>query len=598
MRIAATAAAGGSWRAALGLQRDAALAGGRRLEVRVLLRLVDSSLRRRRGTPRTVPEWRSPLLPHLARALPAAQVLVAQAGRRRAAHLVARHAPPGGLVLDPFCGSGVAVVEAAVAGRAALGHRRQPVRRRAGPRHRWRRVDPGRAARQRGRAVLAAAQAEEGAWHRTRCRRCGGDARARRAPRAPAPRSSPCCVRCPRCGGTRREEPTRADLRLARAAPTRRRRRRAAPAGVPRLADPQAAARRAGRLRRALHAAQPARARRDPPRDPGRAARPGARPAAARADRRAGAGLADDGRPLGRAAAARRGRSTSTGCRRAASSSTRSAAFANRLARVVAAKRETEQLLASAPRRAGRARRARRRARRCAAHLPAGERRVRVRRPAVRRRGHPVRRAVRAVVRLARAAAAARPRGRDRRQPACRGAAGRTTPPASPAAFRAVREAIEPGGVLTVTFASREAPAWRALGRRAGGAALPRRGGRAAPAVGAGADRADVAARHAQRRLAALRPPRSVRLRAVEWFHVAEMEPGVHVAEPGHVCSWLIHGSERTILLDTGLGVVGVAASVAPAPAARRSRSCRPRRAAPPSTWRQPVRCDIRGASS
>ena len=45
----------------------------------------------------------------------------------------------------------------------------------------------------------------------------------------------------------------------------------------------------------------------------------------------------------------------------------------------------------------------------------------------------------------------------------CRGAAGRTTPPGSPTAFAAVREAIESGGVLTVTFASREAPAWRAL---------------------------------------------------------------------------------------------------------------------------------------
>ena len=51
----------------------------------------------------------------------------------------------------------------------------------------------------------------------------------------------------------------------------------------------------------------------------------------------------------------------------------------------------------------------------------------------------------------------------------------------------------------------------------------------------------------------------------MEWFHVAEMEPGVHVvAEPGHVCSWLIHGSERTILLDTGLGVADIAAAVAP----------------------------------
>ena len=51
----------------------------------------------------------------------------------------------------------------------------------------------------------------------------------------------------------------------------------------------------------------------------------------------------------------------------------------------------------------------------------------------------------------------------------------------------------------------------------------------------------------------------------MDWFRVAEMEPGVHlVAEPGHVFSWLIHGSERTILLDTGLGVADIAAAVAP----------------------------------
>jgi glyoxylase-like metal-dependent hydrolase (beta-lactamase superfamily II) len=51
----------------------------------------------------------------------------------------------------------------------------------------------------------------------------------------------------------------------------------------------------------------------------------------------------------------------------------------------------------------------------------------------------------------------------------------------------------------------------------------------------------------------------------MDWFHVAEMEPGVHlVAEPGHVCSWLIHGRERSVLLDTGLGVADVAAAIAP----------------------------------
>lgn len=49
------------------------------------------------------------------------------------------------------------------------------------------------------------------------------------------------------------------------------------------------------------------------------------------------------------------------------------------------------------------------------------------------------------------------------------------------------------------------------------------------------------------------------------WFQVAPVEPGVHlVAEPGHVVSWLIGGAERSILLDTGLGLADIAAAVAP----------------------------------
>lgn len=52
---------------------------------------------------------------------------------------------------------------------------------------------------------------------------------------------------------------------------------------------------------------------------------------------------------------------------------------------------------------------------------------------------------------------------------------------------------------------------------------------------------------------------------ALPWFRVAEIEPDVHlVAEPGHVCSWLIGGSERSILLDTGLGVASIRAAVEP----------------------------------
>lgn len=52
---------------------------------------------------------------------------------------------------------------------------------------------------------------------------------------------------------------------------------------------------------------------------------------------------------------------------------------------------------------------------------------------------------------------------------------------------------------------------------------------------------------------------------AADWFEVVPIEPGlVVVAEPGHVFSWLIAGSERTILLDTGMGIADVAQAIAP----------------------------------
>jgi len=61
-------------------------------------------------------------------------------------------------------------------------------------------------------------------------------------------------------------------------------------------------------------------------------------------------------------------------------------------------------------------------------------------------------------------------------------------------------------------------------------------------------------------------PRRSVKL-AVSgeaWFRVAPLEPGVWlVGEPGHVNSWLIRGEERTVLLDTGLGLADISAAVA-----------------------------------
>jgi glyoxylase-like metal-dependent hydrolase (beta-lactamase superfamily II) len=56
---------------------------------------------------------------------------------------------------------------------------------------------------------------------------------------------------------------------------------------------------------------------------------------------------------------------------------------------------------------------------------------------------------------------------------------------------------------------------------------------------------------------------------ARDWFQVGEVEPGLHVvAEPGHVFSWLIAGSERCVLLDTGLGLADIAAAISPVAAA------------------------------
>jgi glyoxylase-like metal-dependent hydrolase (beta-lactamase superfamily II) len=43
------------------------------------------------------------------------------------------------------------------------------------------------------------------------------------------------------------------------------------------------------------------------------------------------------------------------------------------------------------------------------------------------------------------------------------------------------------------------------------------------------------------------------------WFYVREPLPGVWMLnEPQHVCTWMVCGSERAVLLDTGLGVVPI----------------------------------------
>jgi len=131
------------------------------------------------------------------------------------AERIAAATAPGDLVLDPFCGSGVAPIEAAALGRRAVGVDVNPfavflARATAAP------CDAAQLAAA-GQRVLGAARAAEGGWHRTACRRCGGDAAlagtARRGPETVA-----VLVRCARCGGTCREEPLAADVRLARAA--------------------------------------------------------------------------------------------------------------------------------------------------------------------------------------------------------------------------------------------------------------------------------------------------------------------------------------------------------------------------------------------
>lgn len=44
-----------------------------------------------------------------------------------------------------------------------------------------------------------------------------------------------------------------------------------------------------------------------------------------------------------------------------------------------------------------------------------------------------------------------------------------------------------------------------------------------------------------------------------DWFSVVELGPGTHlISEPVHVNSYLIEGSERAVLLDTGLGLADI----------------------------------------
>lgn len=47
------------------------------------------------------------------------------------------------------------------------------------------------------------------------------------------------------------------------------------------------------------------------------------------------------------------------------------------------------------------------------------------------------------------------------------------------------------------------------------------------------------------------------------WFNVEEVESGVYaISEPGHVNSFVIEGSDRSLLLDTGLGIANIRQTV------------------------------------
>ena len=44
-----------------------------------------------------------------------------------------------------------------------------------------------------------------------------------------------------------------------------------------------------------------------------------------------------------------------------------------------------------------------------------------------------------------------------------------------------------------------------------------------------------------------------------DWFHVEALDEGVwQLTEPGHVCSWLVCGTRRAALIDTGCGLVPI----------------------------------------
>jgi adenine-specific DNA methylase len=370
--------------------------------------------------------------------------------------LVERHTEPGDLVLDPFCGSGVAVVEAALAGRPALGLDANPFAVALADAT-LARVDP-EALRARGEAVLAVAEAEEACWHVTACRRCGAEVRLAGTARIGGDVVA-VLVRCQACGGTAREPPNRADQALERMAqaagdggaprPTvfpgwqTRKLVRAGLADFGELFTPRNL-RALAALRRAILAGEPG-----VERDLLLLALTGA--------------LAQASRMMADHTAAGGGASWKINIYWLPARSLELdpfRAFANRLARVVAAKRETEAGLAEAGGVAARVVRAD--ARDLLDHLPAASAPYVFADPPY--GGEGIQYAELSALWCAWLEPAVAPdlaveigvnpvQGRGWNEYAA----------GLGAAFGAIREAIAPDGVLTVTFASREPAAWRAL---------------------------------------------------------------------------------------------------------------------------------------
>ena len=129
--------------------------------------------------------------------------------------MIAEHSDPGDLVLDPFCGSGVAPIEAAILGRRAVGVDLNPfavflASRTAAA------CDPDMVEAAAGRVIAAARQREQ-AWHTTRCRLCGQEASLAATARS-GDVVTAVVVRCHHCRQARRETPSREDLVLERSA--------------------------------------------------------------------------------------------------------------------------------------------------------------------------------------------------------------------------------------------------------------------------------------------------------------------------------------------------------------------------------------------